>query len=236
MPPPVKSLPTESLPTKPLPTKPLPTELLVVTSESTAALPSLEVDGFRVLAFKDCQQALQVATERTFDAALVSTNCQHQSEFLNRLSAADGALQVLVLRDPSEDERLGDRRDFDDLPNLHIAPRSTPLAELRWGLRQAAELTRLRRENSLLRRQSRLQTQASEQSDVSDQVQHCSEKQSPPFSIGYAIDLATITRAHVLAVLDQHGGNKARAARSLGINRRSLYRLLEKYDDRQVAN
>ncbi len=59
------------------------------------------------------------------------------------------------------------------------------------------------------------------------------EHHAPPFSIGGAIDLATITRAHVLAVLEQHAGNKARAARALGINRRSLYRLLEKYEDAQ---
>jgi DNA-binding NtrC family response regulator len=42
-------------------------------------------------------------------------------------------------------------------------------------------------------------------------------------------DLAAIERTHVLDVLRREGGNKARAARALGIDRRSLYRLLEKY-------
>ncbi|HUY91314.1 MAG TPA: sigma-54 dependent transcriptional regulator [Pirellulales bacterium] len=41
--------------------------------------------------------------------------------------------------------------------------------------------------------------------------------------------LAEIERAHVIDVLEREKGNKARAARALGINRRSLYRLLEKY-------
>lgn len=41
--------------------------------------------------------------------------------------------------------------------------------------------------------------------------------------------LEEIERAHVVEVLEREKGNKARAARVLGINRRSLYRLLEKY-------
>lgn len=210
---------------------PPPTKLLFVTSESTATLPSLEAEGFRVLAFKDCQRALQVAAEHSFDAALVSTTCQHQKEFLNQLRATDAALQVLVLRDASDIERLRSNDDFDDLPNLHVASRATSLAELRWGLRQAGELTRLRRENALLwSRQSGPQALPS---SVSAQPGPCSDHHSPPFSVGNAVDLATITRAHVLAVLNQYDGNKARAARVLGINRRSLYRLLEKYANHQ---
>ncbi|MDA7980562.1 MAG: sigma-54 dependent transcriptional regulator [Pirellulales bacterium] len=43
-------------------------------------------------------------------------------------------------------------------------------------------------------------------------------------------DLATMTRAHVVETLRKEKGNKARSARRLGVSRRSLYRLLEKYD------
>ena len=42
--------------------------------------------------------------------------------------------------------------------------------------------------------------------------------------------LADIQRAHILDVLRRERGNKARTARALGVNRRSLYRLLEKYE------
>lgn len=43
-------------------------------------------------------------------------------------------------------------------------------------------------------------------------------------------DLASVERAHVLEILKRERGNKSCAARALGVNRRSLYRLLEKYN------
>ena len=42
--------------------------------------------------------------------------------------------------------------------------------------------------------------------------------------------LASIERAHVVEILKRERGNKSCAARALGVNRRSLYRLLEKYN------
>ena len=42
--------------------------------------------------------------------------------------------------------------------------------------------------------------------------------------------LAAIQRAHVVSVLERTKGNKARAARMLGVTRRSLYRLIDKFD------
>jgi DNA-binding NtrC family response regulator len=44
------------------------------------------------------------------------------------------------------------------------------------------------------------------------------------------VDLDTLTRDHVLETYHRHNGNKARTARALGIGRRTLYRLLEKYE------
>jgi DNA-binding NtrC family response regulator len=41
--------------------------------------------------------------------------------------------------------------------------------------------------------------------------------------------LEDLERAHVVEILARERGNKARAARALGVNRRSLYRILEKY-------
>jgi DNA-binding NtrC family response regulator len=47
-------------------------------------------------------------------------------------------------------------------------------------------------------------------------------------------DLYETQRRHVLAVLRDVRGNKVQAARALGISRRALYRLLEKYQTRPV--
>lgn len=59
------------------------------------------------------------------------------------------------------------------------------------------------------------------------------EVRSPPVASrgleGAADKLEDIERVHVAEVLERERGNKARAARALGISRRSLYRLLEKY-------
>ena len=42
-------------------------------------------------------------------------------------------------------------------------------------------------------------------------------------------DLSSIERAKIIEVLRRENGNKSRAARTLGIDRRKLYRLVEKY-------
>jgi DNA-binding NtrC family response regulator len=56
---------------------------------------------------------------------------------------------------------------------------------------------------------------------------------SPPTSsiVSYddVDDLAAIQRSKVVEVLRRESGNKSRAARALGVDRRKLYRLLEKY-------
>jgi transcriptional regulator with PAS, ATPase and Fis domain len=54
--------------------------------------------------------------------------------------------------------------------------------------------------------------------------------QNRPHLASSDIDLETITREHVLETYRRHSHNKARTARALGIGRRTLYRLFEKYD------
>lgn len=52
---------------------------------------------------------------------------------------------------------------------------------------------------------------------------------APPEDNPEPDDLSVIEKSHVVEVLHREGGNKVRTAQALGIHRRSLYRLLDKY-------
>ena len=66
--------------------------------------------------------------------------------------------------------------------------------------------------------------------DLPREVLHPSGNSSPPVVLGSdPMKLSTLERGHIVQVLKQQKGNKARAARVLGIHRRKLYRLIERY-------
>ncbi|MGC3971673.1 MAG: sigma-54 dependent transcriptional regulator [Pirellulales bacterium] len=51
-----------------------------------------------------------------------------------------------------------------------------------------------------------------------------------PQAAGEGESLVALQRAHVIRTLQRERGNKAKAARALGVSRRSLYRLLERFE------
>lgn len=72
--------------------------------------------------------------------------------------------------------------------------------------------------------------------DLPPEILQSSGDRAPParaaasdVDLGDNLGLATIERAHIMAVIQKERGNKARAARELGIHRRKLYRLIERY-------
>ena len=65
--------------------------------------------------------------------------------------------------------------------------------------------------------------------DLPQEIAFASDSSSQPL-LNAPDDLATLERSHVVEILNRERGNKARCARALGINRRTLYRLLEKYN------
>jgi DNA-binding NtrC family response regulator len=87
-------------------------------------------------------------------------------------------------------------------------------------LLNAIERGKIMAENNLVRLRD-LPHEVTEQRGVSAERREASP--------GLADDLATIERAKVIEVLRRESGNKTRAARALGIDRRKLYRLVEKY-------
>lgn len=195
-------------------------EILLVTTDSTAIQLALEEQGLRVLAVEDCFGALQVIKGHPFDAVVVAMDCSDRNQFLERLRETDAAVQVILCSDTAKLEELSTQFGFE------ILARSASISTLRLAICRAVELTRLRRENVRLRKQlSVVVPGAVLRADGAG-----SEVGAPPVPlVGSNADLASINRAHVTAVLAQHGGNKAQTARALGINRRSLYRLLDKY-------
>ena len=197
-------------------------EIVLVSKAPEPILNVLEGQGFRVLAVDDCSSALQVCKGHPFDTVLIAMDCSHQKEFLRRLRENDPSLQLLVL---SEDRPLDVA--IEDVGVERIS-NSTPLSELSPVICRAIELTRLRRDNQHLRKQ--LSMLAPSSSPVADAGASNLAVETSTI-IGGNVDLASVTSAHVKSVLAQHKGNKAQTARALGINRRSLYRLLEKYSE-----
>jgi transcriptional regulator with PAS, ATPase and Fis domain len=56
------------------------------------------------------------------------------------------------------------------------------------------------------------------------------DRQSNASITGSDLDLETLNKLHVAQTYEQCGRNKTKTAKALGINRRSFYRLLEKFD------
>jgi DNA-binding NtrC family response regulator len=70
--------------------------------------------------------------------------------------------------------------------------------------------------------------------DLPDSLLPCGPADAAPGE-GGASNLHQAQRRHVLTVLRQAGGNKVHAAQALGISRRALYRLLDKYHIREQS-
>lgn len=98
------------------------------------------------------------------------------------------------------------------------------LVEYRWpgNVRQfinALERAKMLADDEVLKKEH-LPPEVISNTPVKDALHHDSEGDG---------DLASLNRAHVVQTLRRENGNKLRAAKALGVTRRSLYRLLEKY-------
>lgn len=57
----------------------------------------------------------------------------------------------------------------------------------------------------------------------------------PAFTIETPLSMDQIYASYVTHVLNFHSWNKAHAAKTLGVNRRTLYRVIERYDIQEPA-
>jgi len=55
-------------------------------------------------------------------------------------------------------------------------------------------------------------------------------------TVGGARKLEEVERRHILRILEESGGNHVRAAETLGLDRRTLYRKLDKYKVQMEPN
>ena len=76
---------------------------------------------------------------------------------------------------------------------------------------------------------------------LDDLERHClmAVKETPTQTeepkISHSDKLDDVSKAHVLEILERENGNKARTARLLGIHRRKLYRLLERFQSGEIT-
>jgi DNA-binding NtrC family response regulator len=138
-------------------------------------------------------------------------------------------INVMSLQLPPLRERAGDIPLLIDRflgPDWSLEPQALrALERYRWpgNVRQLM--------NALERAQIMADGKCIRLADLPREIVGCSSPQpqaiSSPASAGD--HLAEIQKAHILEVLKRVHGNKSRAAQALGVNRRSLYRLLEKH-------
>ena len=138
-------------------------------------------------------------------------------------------INVLTIRIPPLRERIGDipllakhflganwQIDDDFIPALEQYPWPGNVRQLQNALERA----------KILAVEQRIQIE-----NLPPEVRTSMRKTTPQCTaaaVGFT-DLETLNKTHILDVYKRHGGNKARTARALGVGRRSLYRMLEKY-------
>ncbi|MCA8984424.1 MAG: sigma-54-dependent Fis family transcriptional regulator [Planctomycetaceae bacterium] len=135
-------------------------------------------------------------------------------------------INVLTLSLPPLRERLDDLplllREFAGPEYSLEAGLETALRRYTWPgnvrqLKNAVERARILAENHVL-----------ELKNFPEEIQRSLANAEIPAEMDVDA-LGALTRQHIEQVLRKHGGNKTTAARMLGVSRRTLYRLLEKY-------
>ncbi len=171
---------------------------------------------FGVQVTASAEAALALAAKQPFTVALVDFNLSGlaAAPWLQKLKEAQEDCEALLLTEPATLDAAILAAELSG-GDLILKPCSRSDVELR--IRTAAD-----------RRQLLIESR---------QLKAIVEKDEPRIDaiaqfLEHAPGTATlddVERAHVVEILKRERGNKARAAKMLGVNRRSLYRLIEKH-------
>jgi len=197
---------------------------VVVVDDQLDVRDSLEIAlaqrGFDVAAVATASEALELVGSGTIDVVVTDLCLQAMDgiELCERIHDACPDMPVLLMTrlDGLETALAAMRAGAFDFITKPVLVDSLELA-----LRRAAQHRALRDEVHRLRRA------------VTDAERRSSNPPDPTAldSGDQFLPLAEIERRYILRVIDALGGNKAEAARILGVGRRTLYRKLDLYED-----
>lgn len=165
--------------------------------------------GYETQEAVDVNQAVEVLVGHAAEVAILDLNASSHQELIARLAEIPAVCALIVLVE----------LDSHPVPATKVdpfarCPRTTPPADIELLVQRAAQQRRLESENARLRDLLKHREHKADMTDRAD---------------GDTDDLCAIERRKVVEVLRREGGNKARTARALRIDRRKIYRLIEKY-------
>lgn len=182
-----------------------PTEVLIVEDDTefrSLVAQSLMQAGYRTQEAGTGEQAIEILREHPFDVILLDLMLPGVTglALLQRFQDLQLKSEVVMLTGQATVETAVEAMKLGAFDYLR---KPATLRDIESVVRKAAEKHQLKKDA------------------------HTSAVASPTLS--EYDDLSTIERFKVVEVLKRERGNKARSARVLGIDRRKLYRLLEKY-------
>ncbi len=199
--------------------------------------PALQAKLLRVLEDGTLRRLGSVKERRVRVRLLAATNRDLIHEVNERRFREDlfYRINVLTIELPPLRERTG---DVDLLTRHFVGPRWQLADNFLPTLRRYSWPGNVRQlQNAIERAKILAEAELLEVDNLPAEVARLADELSTPANVDLAeCDLETLNRLHIAETYRRHDRNKARTARALGIGRRTLYRLLEKYGIESAAD
>ncbi len=190
--------------------------------------PGLQAKLLRVLEDGTLRRVGSVKERRVHVRLVAATNRDLQQEVNDKHFREDlfYRINVLTIQLPPLRQRSGDLKllvDHLTQPDWHLEPEVLPILERYSWPGNVRQL-----QNALDRAKILADRDVILAENLPPEIVNTAHARTTTADTD--VDLDTLTREHVLETYHRHDSNKARTARALGIGRRTLYRLLEKYN------